>query len=51
VGLRAALTLLFASVGYILSIGFWAKPLVRNQTVSLRQQRKVREAATAGSVR
>jgi len=34
-GLRAALTVLFVTVGYILSIGFWAKPLVRNQTVSL----------------
>ncbi|HEY7642285.1 MAG TPA: MFS transporter [Steroidobacteraceae bacterium] len=37
IGLRAALTVLFATVGYILSVSFWARPLVRNETVKLRQ--------------
>lgn len=40
VGLRPALTVLFLCVGYILSIGLWAKPLVRNETISLRRNRK-----------
>lgn len=35
VGLRAALSVLFVTVGYILSIAFWARPLIRNETVSL----------------
>lgn len=37
IGLRAALTVLFATVGYILSVSFWARPLVRNETVTLRR--------------
>jgi fucose permease len=37
IGLRLALTVLFVTVGYILSIGFWARPLVRNETVTLRR--------------
>lgn len=34
-GLRVGLTLVFLTLGYILSIGFWARPLVDNATVSL----------------
>jgi fucose permease len=45
-GLRPAMTVLFLCVGYILSIGFWAKPLVRNETISLRRRRK---AAVVGA--
>lgn len=37
VGLRAGMLLLYVTIGYILSIGFWAKPLVDNATVSLRE--------------
>jgi fucose permease len=33
-GLRAGMTLLFVTLGYILSIGLWAKPLIDNATVS-----------------
>jgi len=33
-GLRVGMTLLFVTLGYILSIGFWAKPLIDNATVS-----------------
>ncbi len=37
VGLRTGMLLLYATLGYILSIGFWAKPLVDNATVSVRE--------------
>jgi len=37
VGLRAGMLPLYATLGYILSIGFWARPLVHNATVSLRE--------------
>jgi fucose permease len=33
-GLRAGMTVLFFTLGYILSIGLWAKPLIDNATVS-----------------
>jgi fucose permease len=33
-GLRVGMTLLFLTLGYILSIGLWAKPLIDNATVS-----------------
>jgi len=36
-GLRPALTVLFLTLGYILSIGFWARPLIVNETVTLRR--------------
>lgn len=36
-GLRAGMLPLYATLGYILSIGFWSKPLVDNATVSVRQ--------------
>ena len=34
-GLRTAMTLVFLTIAYIFSIGIWARPLVRNQTVDL----------------
>lgn len=37
VGLRMGMLLLYLPLGYILSIGFWARPLVGNATVSLRE--------------
>jgi len=36
-GLRASMALLFLTLGYILSVGFWARPLVRNATVPWRE--------------
>lgn len=33
IGLRLALLFLMITLGYILSIGLWAKPLVTNATV------------------
>jgi fucose permease len=44
VGLRLALTVLFLTLGYILSIGFWARPLIANETVTLRRLLRVRRA-------
>ncbi len=40
-GLRAGMLFLYLTFGYILSVGFWAKPLVTNETLAMR-----REAAT-----
>ncbi|MBI4916630.1 MAG: MFS transporter [Acidobacteria bacterium] len=37
VGLRAAMCLLFITLGYIFSIGLWARPLVDNARVSPRE--------------
>jgi MFS transporter, FHS family, L-fucose permease len=34
-GLRSAMTLVFLTIAYIFSIGVWARPLVRNETVDL----------------
>lgn len=36
-GLRAGMTVLYLTIGYILAIGIWAKPLIDNATVSLRE--------------
>ncbi len=37
IGLRFAMILLFVTLGYILSIGIWAKPLVTNKTIQKQQ--------------
>lgn len=37
IGLRLGMTFLYVTLGYILSIGLWAKPLVKNSTISLKQ--------------
>jgi fucose permease len=41
-GLRFGMMLLYLTLAYILSIGFWSRPLITNATISLR--RKKREA-------
>ena len=41
VGLRAAMTLIFVLLGFILSISFWANPLVRNRTFRTSQHELV----------
>lgn len=38
-GLRIGMLFLYVTLGYILSIGVWARPLVTNQTVDLRKKR------------
>ena len=37
VGLRLAMLTVFATLGYILSVSFWARPLIRNETVGISQ--------------
>lgn len=37
VGLRLAMLSVFVTLGYILSVAFWARPLIRNETVSVRE--------------
>ncbi len=35
VGLRAGMCFLYITMGYILSIGFWARPIITNKTIDL----------------
>lgn len=44
IGLRYALLFVCLTIGYIVSIAFWARPLVRNRTVRLRELFKPTEA-------
>jgi fucose permease len=37
IGLRLAMLFLFVTLGYILSVAFWAKPIIDNKTISLRE--------------
>ncbi|MFC2086674.1 MFS transporter [Bacteroidota bacterium] len=37
IGLKLAMTFLFITLIYILSVAFWAKPLVANKTISLKE--------------
>lgn len=37
-GLRAGMIFLYVAMGYVLSIGFWARPLIRNVTIQLRKR-------------
>ena len=39
-GLKIGMALLFISLGYILAIGFWAKPLVTNKTIQWGDKRQ-----------
>ena len=38
-GLRIGMMFLYLTLGYILIIGFWAKPLISNATISLKRKR------------
>jgi fucose permease len=38
VGLRMGMLFLYLAMGYILSIGFWAKPLISNVTIQSRKR-------------
>ncbi len=38
--LRTGMMLVFLTLAYILSISFWAKPLISNKTISLKQNKK-----------
>ncbi len=39
IGLRYGMCFLYATMGFILSIGFWAKPIVTNKTIRLRKKK------------
>ncbi|QXD15373.1 sugar MFS transporter [Rhodocaloribacter litoris] len=43
-GLRYGMIFLYATLGYILSVGFWAKPLVTNKTIDLSRKKITRKA-------
>jgi FHS family L-fucose permease-like MFS transporter len=38
-GLKSGMLFLYITLGYILSIGFWSKPLINNETISLKRKR------------
>jgi fucose permease len=40
-GLRNGMLFLYLTMGYILSIGFWAKPLIKNVTIQMRKKEAV----------
>ncbi len=44
-GLKTGMIFLFIPLGFILSIGFWARPLVNNKTISLIKKSKEPEKA------
>jgi FHS family L-fucose permease-like MFS transporter len=39
-GLRQGMLVLYLTLGYILSIGLWAKPLIANETIALRKKKE-----------
>lgn len=39
IGLRGGMTFVFITLTYILSISFWAKPLIKNKTISFKTER------------
>jgi len=39
-GLRAGMLFLYLTMGYILSIGFWARPIITNKTIQLSSKNK-----------
>jgi MFS transporter, FHS family, L-fucose permease len=41
IGLRNGMCFLYLTMGFILSIGFWAKPLITNKTINLRDRKKM----------
>ena len=40
IGLRAGMCVIYLTMGYILSIGFWAKPIISNKIISLASKTK-----------
>lgn len=39
-GLRSGMCFLYLTLGFILSIGFWAKPIIKNKTIKLFDRKK-----------
>jgi FHS family L-fucose permease-like MFS transporter len=40
-GLRSGMCFVYLTLGFILSIGFWAKPIITNKTITLRDRKKI----------
>jgi len=40
IGLRLGMTFLYITLGYVLSISFWARPLINNKTITMRTKEK-----------
>jgi len=38
--LRTGMIMVFIALGYILSIGFWARPIIKNKTITLNKGKK-----------
>jgi len=49
IGLRLAMLTVFVTLGYILSISIWARPLIRNETVGISELFNVRRKGTQAS--
>ncbi|MGQ9800586.1 MAG: MFS transporter [Candidatus Saccharicenans sp.] len=47
VGLRQGMFVIYFTLGYVLSIGLWARPLINNETIQMRKKKKAVEAAGA----
>jgi fucose permease len=47
-GLRQGMFFLYLTLGYILSIGFWAKPLITNETLADKKRKLALAAEAAG---
>jgi hypothetical protein len=39
-GLRIGMFIIYLALGYIFSIGIWAKPIITNKTISLKKKTK-----------
>ena len=39
-GLRVGMLFLYLTLGYILSIGLWARPLIANETIAMKKKRE-----------
>lgn len=45
IGLRSGMCFLYLTLGFILSIGFWAKPIIKNKTIKLFGKKKSSQQA------
>lgn len=45
IGLRSGMCFLYITLGFILSIGFWAKPIIKNKTIKLFGKKKSTQQA------
>jgi FHS family L-fucose permease-like MFS transporter len=50
IGLRLALLTVFVTLGYILSISIWARPLIRNETVGISELFNLRKKSSRANV-